>query len=76
MVEYKEHKLKYGGVYPIYEIDLVDVPVTIKQMKEIAKPRGRETVEQYVDTHCFQVEDLEVVGNIHDNPELLKESEE
>lgn len=52
--------------------DLADLPITKKQRKEIAKPRGKERTEQCVDDINFSYDELEVIGNIYDNPELLE----
>ena len=49
------------------------LPITKKQIKVIAQPRGKERTEQNVDTYNFKIEEVEVIGNIYDNPELLKE---
>lgn len=53
-----------------------DLPITKLQIKEIAKPRGKERTEQNVDTYNFNINDLEVIGNIYDNPELLEKEDE
>lgn len=49
-----------------------DLPITKKQIKVIAQPRGKERTEQNVDTYNFKIEEVEVIGNIYDNPELLE----
>lgn len=48
-----------------------DLPITKKQIKVIAQPRGKERTEQNVDTYNFKIEEVQVIGNIYDNPELL-----
>lgn len=50
-----------------------DLPITKKQIKVIAQPRGKERTEQNVDTYNFKIEEVQVIGNIYDNPELLGE---
>lgn len=47
------------------------LPITKKQIKVIAQPRGKERTEQNVDTYNFKIEEVQVIGNIYDNPELL-----
>ena len=47
------------------------LPITKKQIKAIAQPRGKERTEQNVDTYNFKIEEVQVIGNIYDNPELL-----
>ncbi len=48
------------------------LPITKKQIKAIAQPRGKERTEQNVDTYNFKIEEVQVIGNIYDNPELLE----
>lgn len=48
-----------------------DLPITKKQIKVIAQPRGKERTEQNVDTYNFKIEEVQLIGNIYDNPELL-----
>lgn len=45
---------------------LKDLPITEEQTKEIAKPRGKERTEQYVNYHFRDIDECEVIGNIHD----------
>lgn len=47
------------------------LPITKKQIKVIAQPRGKERTEQNVDTYNFKIEEVQVIGNIYDNPKLL-----
>lgn len=47
------------------------LPITKKQIKVIAQPRGKERTEQNVDTYNFKIEEVQVIGNIYDNSELL-----
>ena len=48
------------------------LPITKKQIKAIAQPRGKERTEQNVDTYNFKIEEVEVIGNIHENADLLE----
>ena len=48
------------------------LPITKKQIKVIAQPRGKERTEQNVDTYNFKIEEVEVIGNIHENADLLE----
>ena len=50
-----------------------DLPITKKQVEEISKPRGKERTKQNVDTINFKINECEVIGNIYDDPDLLKE---
>ena len=50
-----------------------DLPITKKQVEEISKPRGKERTKQNVDTINFKINECEVIGNIYDNTDLLKE---
>ena len=51
---------------------LIDMPITQKQKEEIAKPRGKERIEQCVDDINYSFQELEVIGNIYENSELLE----
>lgn len=53
--------------------DVVSLPITKKQIEEIAKPKGKERTNQCVDDLNYGFNELEVIGNIYDNKELLKE---
>ena len=73
-VEWFEGEMINGSIASGFKF--VNLPITERQIKEISKPRGKERNEQYVDVWNFDISKIEVVGNIYDNPELLKESEE
>ena len=60
--------------YNLSGFDLADLPITKKQKEEIAKPRGKERTKQCVDDLNYTFIELEVIGNIYDNPELLERS--
>lgn len=47
-----------------------DLPITRKQIEEIAKPRGKERDNQAVDDINYIASETEIIGNIFDNPEL------
>ena len=47
------------------------LPITKTQEEEIAKPRGREKTKQNVSIWDFKEEEIEVVGNLWDNPEMV-----
>lgn len=51
----------------------VNLPITKLQITEIEKPRGQERNKQTVDDINTYFSQCEVVGNIYDNPEFLKE---
>lgn len=42
-------------------------------MNREIKFRGKERTEQNVDTYNFKIEEVQVIGNIYDNSELLGE---
>ena len=42
-----------------------NLPITKKQIKIIAQPRGKERTEQNVDTYNFKIEEVQVIGNIY-----------
>jgi uncharacterized phage protein (TIGR01671 family) len=50
--------------------EFCDLPITRKQIEEIAKPRGKERGNQAVDDINYKASETEIIGNIFDNPEL------
>lgn len=54
--------------------DLIDLPITKKQKEDISKPRGKERTKQCVDDLNYTFNELEVIGNIWENGDLLNDS--
>ena len=71
-VKYFEYKNSFS--HNLSGFDLADLPITKKQKEEIAKPRGKERTKQCVDDLNYTFIELEVIGNIYENPELLERS--
>lgn len=69
-VKYFEYKNSFSD--NLSGFDIVDLAITKKQREEIAKPRGKERTKQCVDDLSYRFNELEVIGNIYDNPELLE----
>ena len=67
-VKYFEYKNSFSD--NLSGFDLADLPITKKQREEIAKPRGKERTKQCVDDLNYRFNELEIIGNIYDNPEL------
>ena len=61
----------------IYEGDLIELPFGEKVAHEVIFRRGRFSLKRGDVSHalCIYHNDSYIVGNIHDNPELLKGSE-
>lgn len=53
--------------------EIVDLPITKSQKEEIEKPRGKEKNRQTVDDWNTFIDKCEVIGNVHDRPDLLEE---
>lgn len=52
--------------------EFFDFYETKKQIASMAKPRGKERGNQAVDGINFKAKETDIIGNIHDNPELVK----
>ena len=73
-VEYSQYTgLKDKNGAEIYERDLVDYDDDIGEIKWNDKEACFEVVGKYWCTDCLVTEKMEVIGNIHENPELLGE---
>lgn len=70
-VKYFEYKNSFSD--NLSGFDLADLPITEKQRQEIAKPRGKERTKQCVDDLNYNFNELEVIGNVWDNKNLLEE---
>lgn len=70
-VKYLEYENSFSD--DLSGFDVVNLPITKKQKEEIAKPRGKERTKQCVDDLNYRFNELEVIGNIYDNKELLEE---
>ena len=66
-------KEKNGTVYNgVGGFEIADLPITKSQKEEIEKPRGKEKNRQTVDDWNTYIDKCEVIGNIHDRPDLLE----
>ena len=65
---YKIVKFKVSADASTFEF--YELPITRKQVDEIAKPRGKERDMQAVDDINFKAKETEIIGNVFDNPEL------
>ena len=66
---YKIVKFKVSADASTFEF--YELPITIKQVEEIEKPRGKERDMQLVDDINFKAKETEIIGNVFDNPELV-----
>ncbi len=76
----KEHGFVGDFVYKIVKFkissgastfEFYELPITRKQVEEIAKPRGKERDMQAVDDINYKASETEIIGNAWDNPELV-----
>jgi len=70
VIEHITHSNTFGNFMSGF--NLKKLPITAKQIDEISKPRGKEKHKQNVDVYNFSYNELEVIGNIIDNKDLLK----